>query len=78
MRLDPDVIIELIGEHGMEVPTGSVVSQWEAVPDLRAAQEGRISIIRGDFTFRAGPRYPLILDAFIKVIRDGAREVSYD
>ena len=76
LRLDPDVIIELIGEHGMEAPTGSVISRWEAVSELRAARNGRVSVIRGDFTLRAGPRYPQILDAFIKVIRDGVREVS--
>jgi iron complex transport system substrate-binding protein len=76
LRIDPDVIIELIGESGMEVPTGRVTSQWEAVPDLRAAQEGSVAVIRGDFTLRAGPRYPQILDAFIGAIRDGVREIT--
>ncbi|MDR2136837.1 MAG: helical backbone metal receptor [Synergistaceae bacterium] len=75
LRIDPDVIIELIGESGMEVPMDRVTSQWEAVPDLRAAQEGNVAVIRGDFTLRAGPRYPQILDAFVKIIRDGVREI---
>ena len=78
LRLDPDVIIELTGTHGMEVPTDRIASQWDAVPELRAVQNGRVSVIRGDFTLRAGPRYPLILDTFIKIIRDGAREISHD
>jgi iron complex transport system substrate-binding protein len=80
LRVDPDVIIELIGESGMEasmeVPTDRVISQWEAVPDLRAAREARVAVIRGDFTLRAGPRYPQILDAFIEIIRDGVREIT--
>ncbi|MDR1378222.1 MAG: ABC transporter substrate-binding protein [Synergistaceae bacterium] len=80
LRVDPDVIIELIGESGMEatmeIPTDHVISQWKAVPDLRAAREGRVAVIRGDFTLRAGPRYPQILDAFITIIRDGVREIS--
>ena len=78
LRLDPDVIIELIGTHGMEIPATRVASQWNAIPELRAVQNGRVSVIRGDFTLRAGPRYPLILDAFIKIIRDGVREISHD
>ena len=76
LRLDPDVIIELIGEHGMEAPTENIISRWEAMPDIRAARNSRVSVIRGDFTLRAGPRYPQILDAFIKAIHDGMREIK--
>ena len=72
IRMNPDVIIELIGEHGMEAPTEDIISQWESLPDLRAAQNGSISVIKGDFTLRAGPRYPQILEAFKKAIRGGA------
>ena len=76
LRLDPDVVIELVGEHGTDVPTERIISQWEEAADIRAVRNGEISVIRGDFTLRAGPRYPQILDAFIKVIHGGAREVS--
>ena len=76
LRLDPDVIIELIGtHHGTEVPTYRIASLWNAVPDLRAAQNGRVSIIKGDFALRPGPRYPQILSAFIKAIQDGVNEI---
>ena len=78
IRIDPDVIIELIGEHGMEAPTEYIISRWEAMSDLRAAQNGRVSVIKGDFTLRAGPRYPQILEAFIKAIRGGVREIFPD
>jgi len=71
LRIDPDAIIELIGEHGMHAQTDYITSQWEAISDLRAARSGRISVIKGDFTLRAGPRYPQILEAFINAIRDG-------
>jgi iron complex transport system substrate-binding protein len=78
LRVNPDVVIELIGESGMEaeVSAARLISQWEAASDLRAAREGKVSVIKGDFTLRAGPRYPQILDAFIQVVRDGVREIS--
>ncbi|MDR1020465.1 MAG: ABC transporter substrate-binding protein, partial [Synergistaceae bacterium] len=76
LRMDPDLIIELVGEHGMTgVETGSILAQWKKVKDLRAAQSGNVAVIRGDFTFRAGPRYPLVLEAFKRAINDGAREI---
>jgi iron complex transport system substrate-binding protein len=46
LRTDPDVIIELIGENGMDAPSG-IMSQWMAIKDLRASAEGRVSIIKG-------------------------------
>ena len=76
LRIDPDVIVELVGEHGMEASTDSLLSRWEALPDLRAARSGRVSVIKGDFAFRAGPRYPQVLEAFIKAIRGGVREIG--
>jgi hypothetical protein len=75
--MDPDIIIELVGEHGMTgVDTKSLLAQWKKVRDLRAAQSGDVAVIRGDFTFRAGPRYPLILEAFKKAILHGEREIK--
>ncbi|MDR3254824.1 MAG: ABC transporter substrate-binding protein [Synergistaceae bacterium] len=76
LRLDPDIIIELVGEHGMtNVTTPEIIAQWNKLTDLKAAREGNVAIIRGDFTMRAGPRYPLLLEAFSKVINEGAREI---
>jgi len=73
LRIDPDVIIELIGEHGMEIPAGSAASPW-GTDGIRAARDGRVSIIEGDFVLRPGPRYPQILEAFIEAIHGGGRE----
>jgi iron complex transport system substrate-binding protein len=76
LRMDPDLIIELVGEHGMtNVDTESILAQWKKIKDLRAAQSGNVAVIRGDFTFRAGPRYPIILEAFKRVIGGGVREI---
>jgi iron complex transport system substrate-binding protein len=77
LRLDPDLVIELIGGSGMSnAGTDAIMRQWRSLGDLRASREGRVALIRGDFTLRAGPRYPKILDAFSRIIRGGEREIS--
>ncbi|MDR1579712.1 MAG: helical backbone metal receptor [Synergistaceae bacterium] len=77
LRTDPDIIIELVGEHGMTgVDTQSILAQWKNLSDLRAARDGNVAVIRGDFTLRAGPRYPLILEAFARIVHEGAREIE--
>jgi iron complex transport system substrate-binding protein len=79
IRIDPDLIIELVGDHGMtNVDTESIFAQWEKLKNVRAAQSGNVAVIRGDFTFRAGPRYPLILESFKKAIHEGTREIRPD
>ena len=77
LRVDPDIIIDLIGEHGgSDIPVGEILAQWRVIEDLRAAREGNVAVIKGDFTLRPGPRYPLILGAFIRAIRGGEREIA--
>ena len=77
LRLDPDIIIELVGEHGMTgVDSRSILAQWKNLGDLRAARDGNVDVIRGDFTLRAGPRYPLILKSFARIIHEGVREIE--
>ena len=76
LRIDPDVIVELIGEHGMaNVKNPEILAQWNNLTDLKAVRGGNVGIIRGDFTFRAGPRYPEILDAFARIINGETREI---
>jgi iron complex transport system substrate-binding protein len=76
LRIDPDIVIELVGESGMtNLDSSAILKQWKSLKDLRASREDNVALIRGDFTLRAGPRYPLILDAFSRVIRAGAREI---
>jgi iron complex transport system substrate-binding protein len=77
LRLDPDIIIDLVGEHGMTgADSKSILAQWKNLGALRAARDGNVAVIRGDFTLRAGPRYPLILEAFAEIIHGGAREIE--
>jgi iron complex transport system substrate-binding protein len=77
MRLNPDIVIELIADYGMSnVDSGELLSQWDAFADLPAAREKKTAVIRGDFAFRAGPRYPRILKAFGMAINGGVRIIS--
>lgn len=77
LRLDPDIVLELVGEHGGgHTTTEKVRAQWAAFDQLPAAKKGNVSIVRGDFALRAGPRYPTILRAFIDAIHGGVREIS--
>ncbi|MDR1943340.1 MAG: helical backbone metal receptor [Synergistaceae bacterium] len=77
ISLNPDVIIDLIGAHGgKDKPIDEIIGQWRPIPYIKAIEEGRVAVIKGDFTLRAGPRYPLILEAFIRVIRDGETKIE--
>lgn len=78
LRTDPDVVLDLIGESGMDadISTEKILESWEKITDLRAAREGNVAVIRGDFILRAGPRYPEALDAFIRAIHGGIREIN--
>lgn len=76
LRLDPDIVIELIGEHGtVDAETPFILGQWRAFDDLRASAEN-VAVMRGDFALRAGPRYPLLLKAFIDAIHNGERDID--
>ena len=58
------------------VGSPEILSQWLRLRDLKAAREGNVDVIRGDFAFRAGPRYPLIPESFVSAIYGGVREIS--
>lgn len=76
IRVDPDIVIELAGDHGAGEAAEVIAAQWEAFTDLRAAADGRVSIITGDVALRPGPRYPAILRAFIRAIQGGERLID--
>lgn len=77
LRLNPDIVIELLGEHGGgDWTIDTTQAQWSSFRDLRAARSGDVALIKGDFTLRAGPRYPLVLDAFIRVIHGSERRIE--
>jgi iron complex transport system substrate-binding protein len=58
IALDPDVIIDLVGDHriGAGVSQENLEAQWQSVPELKALKEGRIYLLTGDYALRPGPR----------------------
>ncbi len=81
--IDPDIIIDLVGErefyHSIDnVDTEKVFNkkyltdQWLAGPRVKAVRAGRITILGGTIYLRPGPRLPRIMEAFAKAIHPEA------
>lgn len=73
--INPDVIIELIGDKsfyhtGAKVDmdevfdVGKIKKQWEAVPGVKASREGRVYVFGGTVFLRPGPRIGKVISAF--------------
>lgn len=67
IALDPDVIIELVNCD--DETAAKIRGDWLALDDVRAAREGRISILNDTIVFRPGPRYPQLISIFADAIR---------
>lgn len=72
LRLDPDIIIDLLGEMrpGGETVV-EVMRQWRTLEGLGAVRNGRIHLIVGDQALRPGPRYILCLEAMARLLHPG-------
>ena len=66
LALDPDVIIDLTGDHGfqMDLVSGDIVAQWSSLPGLRALKEGRVYVRFGTDALHPGPRLVGIVRQF--------------
>ncbi|MEW6516173.1 MAG: helical backbone metal receptor [candidate division FCPU426 bacterium] len=62
MSLDPDVIIELVGDPEFAGrPLDSLADDWQQVPGWQTGRRRRVEILAGSYTVRPGPRLPLLL-----------------
>ena len=70
IELDPDVIIDLVGDHriGESANQEDPEAQWRSLPELKALKEGRIHLITGNYALRPGPRIVRALFEFMSVI----------
>jgi len=70
LRLDPDIIVELVAdsEYDRELEDKALAA-WQALPNLRAAREGRIHILFGNYLTVPGPRVTLTLEALAGCLR---------
>ena len=86
-KVDPDVIIDLVGDrgyyHSMEPVDKNLVfdperlkRQWIDSADTRAAREGRVHVLEGTVFLRPGPEMWRILRALAAIVhpeREGSR-----
>ena len=70
LGLDPDVIIDLVGDHSFQkgLISEDIRAQWNSLPGLRAFKEGRIYIRFGNDALHPGPRLLSILRQFVAFI----------
>ncbi|MDI9370000.1 MAG: ABC transporter substrate-binding protein [Synergistaceae bacterium] len=85
-KVDPDVIIDLVGDrgyyHSMEpvdedlvFDTERLKRQWVDSADTRAARDGRVHVLEGTVFLRPGPEMWRILRALAEIVHP-EREVS--
>jgi iron complex transport system substrate-binding protein len=69
MRLDPDVIVELVPKSENAAYTHEdLLAEWRTVPGLRAVREGRVHLMRGDYVSVPGPRFVDTLEDLARVL----------
>lgn len=81
LGLDPDVIIDIVGDHGFQLGLVSedVRAQWTGLSDLKAFKEGRIYVRFGNDALHPGPRTARVLRQFVAFIHpELAREGDLD
>ena len=75
LRLDPDIIIELVADREYdEELEEKALAAWRALPGLRADRENRIFVLFGGYLTIPGPRVNLTLEALARCLREGAWE----
>ena len=66
----PDLIINLIPEvEGTVVKKKQVIKRWKELPGLSPKLKKNIFILTPEYLVNPGPRYPLIVEDFAKVLR---------
>jgi iron complex transport system substrate-binding protein len=68
VRLDPDVIIEMVPDISPGADHSGLLSRWNEIPGLRAASINRIHIIGGGHCVVPGPRFVELLEEMGEVI----------
>ena len=73
IRLNPDVIVDLINIQGMpSPPTGELLKQWQALTGVAAVRRGRIYVWTGTRALRPGPRYAEFLTRLARLLHPQA------
>ena len=68
VRLDPDVIIEMIPDLSSEDDRLRLLARWQGIPGLRAASQNQVHIIGSDYAVVPGPRFIELLEEMGEII----------
>jgi iron complex transport system substrate-binding protein len=67
LRLNPQVLFDVVpGITKQGISKKMILSDWKKLPLLQAVRERRIYILSANWAVRPSPRFPKILDAFIR------------
>jgi iron complex transport system substrate-binding protein len=72
VRLDPDIIIEMVPDLEGEADRLKLMEIWREKPGVRAVREGNVHILGSDYVVVPGPRFVDLLEDMVKVIQDEA------
>ncbi len=68
VRLDPDLILEMVPDLGGEKDRESLLDLWRARTSVRAVREGRVHILGQDYVVVPGPRFVDLLEDMAEII----------
>jgi len=69
LKMDPDIIIDLLDSHATQGDAAKVRAYWVRNEKLRAVQANQIHVLAGDYTVVPGPRFILLLEQFAHIIQ---------
>jgi iron complex transport system substrate-binding protein len=68
VRLDPDLILEMVPDLTDEADRDSLLNLWRAKQEVRAVRENRVFILGEDYVVVPGPRFIDLLDEIAGII----------
>jgi len=70
VRLDPDVILEMVPDLTGEGERQDLMRLWRARTSVRAVREGQVHILGEDYVVVPGPRFVKLLDEMARIISE--------
>ncbi len=69
IRLDPEVIVDLVPElESRGLTAEKVRGDWAALPEVSAVKNGRVHVLSNDYTTVPGPRFILLLEDLARIL----------
>ena len=68
IRLDPDIILEMVPDLTGEADRESLMDLWRSKPGIMAGREGRVHILGEDYVVIPGPRFVDLLEDMAEII----------